>query len=445
MAKDFKRELEIKTERAEIFSGMSAIMDKVNTENRALTVEERTEFDTREAKLTELDSDLDRVVKYNRREEERESYGASKNVSRDELESDTDAYTRAYTSWFKRGDRGLTAADRDVLENRTTAATPLATTAGTAGGDAGYMVPQGFWHNLQIALKAYGGILSLCKVVPTDTGNPMPWPTVDPTAIVGSYITENTQLDNQNFSFGQGMLNAWTITSNVILASLQIINDSAFDVDSFVSDRIGESIGRKVAAELISGTGSSALLGVQTALAAVVGSGVGLGGIYAAPTESVRFLGDGGSASTKLAQAVPSFADVLAMVEYVDPAYRAMGNCKFVFSSATLSNLRKLTDAYGHPLWNPNVQVGGADDLYGYKYQIDQNVGGVSTSASTVGGVLFGDFSRAMVVRQVNNAGTMRLTERYADYLQVGYLGYVRMDARSNDLRAAVVYKSPAA
>ena len=441
MAKDFKRELEIKTERAEIFSGMSAIMDKVNTENRSLTVEERTEFDTREAKLTELDADLDRVVKYNRREDERESYGATKNVSRDELESGTDAYTRAYTNWFKRGERGLSEADSILLRD----AGPLGTTAGTAAGDGGYLVPQGFWHNLQIALKAYGGILSLCKVVPTDTGNPMPWPTVDPTSIVGSYITENTQLGSQDFSFGQGMLNAWTITSNVILASLQIINDSAFDVDSFVSDRIGESIGRKVAAELITGSGTSALLGVQTALAAVTGSGVGLGGIYAAPTESIRFLADGGSASTKLAQAVPSFADILAMVEYVDPAYRAMGNCKFVFSSATLSNLRKQTDAYGHPLWNPNVQVGGQDDLYGYSYQIDQNAGGVSTSASTVGGVLFGDFSRAMVVRQVNQAGTMRLTERYADYLQVGYLGYVRMDARSNDLRAAVVYKSPAA
>jgi HK97 family phage major capsid protein len=443
MAKDFKRELEIKTERAAIFSGMSAIMEKVNTENRSLTVEERTEFDTREARLTELDADLDRVVKYNRREEERESYGADRNVSRDELESGTDAYTRAYTNWFKRGERGLSEADSVLLRD----AGPLGTTAGTAAGDGGYLVPQGFWHNLQIALKAYGGILSLCKVVPTDTGNPMPWPTIDPTAIVGSYITENTQLGSQDFSFGQGMLNAWTITSNVILASLQIINDSAFDVDSFVSDRIGESIGRKVAAELITGSGSSALLGVQTALAAVVGSGVGLGGIYQ-PTAGavVNTLGSFAVPPTQhsLTAGVPAFADLLKLIEYVDPAYRAMGNCKFVFNSNTLSLLRTVSDGYGHPLWNPNVQVGGNDDLYGYGYQIDQNVANISTTASTVGGLLFGDFSRAMVVRQVNQAGTMRLTERYADYLQVGYLGYVRMDARSNDLRAAVVYESPA-
>jgi hypothetical protein len=38
----------------------------------------------------------------------------------------------------------------------------------------------------------------------------------------------------------------------------------------------------------------------------------------------------------------------------------------------------------------------------------------------------------------------MRLTERYADYLHVGYLGYLRCDMRSNDLRAAVTVKAAA-
>jgi len=38
----------------------------------------------------------------------------------------------------------------------------------------------------------------------------------------------------------------------------------------------------------------------------------------------------------------------------------------------------------------------------------------------------------------------MRLTERYADYLQIGYLGYLRADMRSNDMRAAATVK-PAA
>ena len=38
----------------------------------------------------------------------------------------------------------------------------------------------------------------------------------------------------------------------------------------------------------------------------------------------------------------------------------------------------------------------------------------------------------------------MRLTERYADYLAIGYIGYLRADVRSNDLRAAVTIKAAA-
>jgi hypothetical protein len=49
-----------------------------------------------------------------------------------------------------------------------------------------------------------------------------------------------------------------------------------------------------------------------------------------------------------------------------------------------------------------------------------------------------------MNVRVVQQAGTMRLTERYADFLQVGYIGYVRMDSVPNDLHAVVEYKAPA-
>ena len=41
-------------------------------------------------------------------------------------------------------------------------------------------------------------------------------------------------------------------------------------------------------------------------------------------------------------------------------------------------------------------------------------------------------------------ASILRLQERYADFLAVGYIGFVRTDIRSNDMRAAVTVK-PAA
>lgn len=320
-----------------------------------------------------------------------------------------------------------------------------------------------FWHNLQIALKAYGGLLPYIQLLQTDSGQPMPWPTVDPTAVVGRYITEQNQLgfggdsNSTDYQFGQGMLNAWTIVSGVILASVQLINDSAFDVDGFVNDRIGESIGRKVAAELHTGTGSSAILGIETALKARgAQSGPGKGGVYLSGTATNWATTSGGAAWTlyqsttgtgdtsllKLANSLIGFDDILGMIITVDPAYRKSGRATFVTNDTTMAMLRTITDAYARPLWSPNVVPDQPDTLYGYPVIIDQNTSSVSTTASTTGGLLFGDFKTAMVGRQVNGATMLRLAERYADYLQVGYLGYVRMDARSNDLRAAALYST---
>ncbi|MGH3192713.1 MAG: phage major capsid protein [Streptosporangiaceae bacterium] len=53
-----------------------------------------------------------------------------------------------------------------------------------------------------------------------------------------------------------------------LLTSLQLIQDSAFNIDQFVADSFGEAIGREIAALAISGTGSGQPLGIITALAA---------------------------------------------------------------------------------------------------------------------------------------------------------------------------------
>jgi HK97 family phage major capsid protein len=458
----------LKEKRRAVFDGMEALLTAARTEDRGLNDSERTEFDAREAEFTLLTGDIGRMEKHAERSSARTDVAETRGVSRDELDTVEKRYEQAYVNWFKRGLMGLDAEQRGTLDSGhglSTAPNSSGISAGSTGYNGGYLVPQGFWHNLQIALKEYGGILEYCNILQTDSGNPMPWPTVDPTAVVGSYITEQNQLgfggdsNGTDYQFGQGMLNAWTIVSGVILASLQLIEDSAFDVDSFVSDRIGEAIGRKVAAELHSGSGSSALLGVETALVAKGhGSGYGTGGIYLSGTATNHAATAGGYAWTlyqsssgtgdtsvaKLANGLIGFDDIQGMKITVDPAYRKSGRCVWVMNDATGAMLRQITDAFAHPIWQPSVQVGQPDTLDGFPVVIDQNTSSVSTTASTAGGLLFGDFKTGVVVRQVNGAHTMRLTERYADYLQVGFLGYVRMDARSNDLRAVSYYSTNA-
>ena len=92
--------------------------------------------------------------------------------------------------------------------------------------------------------------------------------------------------------------------------------------------------------------------------------------------------------------------------------------------------------------------------LFGFPVVIDNSISNLT--ASTTGGPIFGDLSKAFVLRVVRGDArvvtdtkpivptTMKLTERYADYLQVGYIGYLRVDSRSNDMRACATVKCAA-
>ena len=497
MAKEMSaREKGIREKRAELYKGsMVPVLEKMDKGER-LSVEDRKTFDDAEAELQELDKDLDIVMKAAERESGRDEAAETRGMSRDEHDAEDAAYSgyvmrqlanyggketreyatsvanyytreavgnassaAAYENAYERAffnylslphDEPLSSEDRKLLQGGSKRAELDSNSLQTVPGQGGYMIPQGFWMNLQIALKQYGGLLPLCNLVKTATGNEMPWPTANPTGVIGSYITEANQVGFTDYTFGQGILYAWTITSGIILASLQLINDSAFDVDSFVSDRMGEAIGRKVAAELWSGAGSAskALTGLTTAVTANGGSGSGklstAGYAQGTAGEGIFTLSSPSATVHAYSSGIASWADLTNLIASVDVAYRASGRCVFVMNDTQVQYERQLTDGFGHPLWEPNTQAGQPDVILGYPVVVDNNAPSVSTSASTSGGIVFGDLKTAMVVRQVDMAGTMRLTERYADYLQVGYLGYVRMDSQPNDLRSVAVFETAA-
>jgi hypothetical protein len=59
----------------------------------------------------------------------------------------------------------VSAGQAAGLERLSPGHSPAAPAAALLAGEGGYLVPQGFWHNLQIALKAYGGTFPLMRQV----------------------------------------------------------------------------------------------------------------------------------------------------------------------------------------------------------------------------------------------------------------------------------------
>ena len=69
--------------------------------------------------------------------------------------------------------------------------------------------------------------------------------------------------------------------------------------------------------------------------------------------------------------------------------------------------------------------------ILGYRYTINQAlspIGGTGTKST----VLFGDMSK-FVIRSVRDMSVLRLDERYADYGQVGFIAFSRVDSNLVD------------
>lgn len=316
-----------------------------------------------------------------------------------------ESYRDVFTRFVRQGALELSADERRVLQERFVQSDEIrAQAAGTAAA-GGYTVPTEFRDKLVETLKAFGGILQVAEVLSTDTGAPMQWPTNNGTAVKGAIVGENTQVTEQDEVFGQGELGAFMYTSKIIRASFQFLQDSAIDPNSWLARRCGERIGRAAADHFAIGTGSGQPQGLTVGLT----------------------LDHETAAAGKV-----GYDDLVDLEHQVDPAYRSRG--RYVLSDSALRELRKLKDTQGRPLWVPTVQGGVPSTINGHEYTVDNSMPAFEAEAKPI---VFGDIATAYVVRLVNGAQVLRLTERYADYLQVGFLGFQRIDAVVQDTAAA--------
>jgi HK97 family phage major capsid protein len=70
------------------------------------------------------------------------------------------------------------------------------------------------------------------------------------------------------------------------------------------------------------------------------------------------------------------------------------------------------------------MALGERPTILGYPYVINQDMAVMAANAKSI---LFGDFSYYLI-REVQDLRVLRLDERYADYLQAGFLAFVRTD-----------------
>ena len=71
----------------------------------------------------------------------------------------------------------------------------------------------------------------------------MPWPTVNDTTNMGRILGVNTQVTETDLVFGQVTFNAYIFTSDSILVPLALIEDSYFNLDTYIAKALGMRLG----------------------------------------------------------------------------------------------------------------------------------------------------------------------------------------------------------
>jgi len=306
----------------------------------------------------------------------------------------------------------------------------------TEGNLGGYFVPAGFVQDIEKATKYFANLLdgSSIRIMETATGNVLPYPTSNDTNEAWTLLSETTQIvdggTTPNYST-TGVLPSATpgnvLASNVtfgaykgstglVRVSLELMQDSAFSIESFLKEAFAVRLGRGYEYYLTLGSGSNAPFGILPAIAASGATAVVAGGSSA----NDGIVGNTGVNSI-------GYQDLVNLIHSVDPTYRR--GAKFMFSDLTLAHLKTRIDKFGRPLWVPSVRESEPDTVAGFPYVINQAFPQIAASATTVA---FGQWSK-FLARKVRDLSIVRLDERFADYGEVAYVGFSRIDSRLID------------
>lgn len=388
--------------RAKLIKDAQAVADDKDFDN-----EKQTQFNKMMDEAAQLQTQIDAIAKADeaaaKLEDPVEFNAGQENV--DSQESKTTEfkaqYDKAFDSYLRGGIHSLSSEEKQVLHNGKKLLHPQAAQEIATDTKGGHTVPEGFMDQVEVALAHYNALRqSGASVLRTSTGQTIPYPTLNGTAVKGRRVAEGAASQTTDMTFGAVNLEAFTYTSDVILVSNELLQDTAVDLVALIADQAGERIGRITNEEFTDADGSSKPQGVVT--------------------------GAADSSITAAAVAAVTFEELVDLKFSVDKAYRDNPAAGFMFTDATLKFIAKMKDGENRPLLLPSIRDGEPDTVLGKRYTINPDM---DEMAATNKALLFGDFSKYMI-RDVAGGVLRRLDERYADQNQTAFILFTRHDGK---------------
>ena len=160
----------LKESRAAIFTQIDEL--RTTTDGREMTSEEEARWQQLLADYEKADRTVEaeeRYVEIERRQAERQY--AARETTDNGSGLQTDEYRSAFRDYLQHGATGVSPESRSLFEQR----------AGITGLSAGVLVPAILAENIEVALKAYGGMFEAGTILTTTSGGDLILPTVNDT------------------------------------------------------------------------------------------------------------------------------------------------------------------------------------------------------------------------------------------------------------------------
>lgn len=262
--------------------------------------------------------------------------------------------------------------------------------------EGGFLVPDEFEKKLISALEEENVFRPLATKIQTASGDrKIPVITQKGEA---TWMEEEEAYTLSDDAFGQIALSAYKV-GTAIKISEELLNDSVFDLPSYIAKEFARRIGTKEEEAFLIGDGK----GKPT-------------GIFAA-------TGGAENGATTTGAAI-TFDDVIELFYSLKSPYRK--KAVWVLNEQTVKALRKIKDNTGNFIWQPSVSAGLPDTILNRPYVTSVYAPTIAAGAKVIA---FGDYSYYWVADRQGRS-LKRLNELFAMNGQVGFLASQRVDGK---------------
>ena len=269
----------------------------------------------------------------------------------------------------------LRSGDDDALRGLALEEKALST---TVAADGGYLVDPQTAAMIKSTLSSTASIRAIANVVSVDATSYDVL--IDHSDVGHGWATETTAVTETGTPAIDRISIPLHELSALPKASQRLLDDSAFDVESWLAGRIADKFARAEASAFVAGDGLDKPRGFLT---------------HPSVDDDVWTWGNLGYVPTGANGAFDEADALIDLVYALGAQYRANGT--FVMNSKTAGTVRKMKDADGRFLWADGLAAGEPARLLGYPVLIAEDMPDIATDAMAIA---FGDFAAGYTVAE---------------------------------------------